>query len=103
MAAVTATTLLGFSIACAAGTALHAWASGAVGSAGPAGFVQFMLLLVATPLLMTLAGLAYVLERQRRLRSADATPSRRFRGLMLGLVALLVLNWLLLVRLAPAG
>jgi hypothetical protein len=92
--------LVAFSLVCTVVMAVHAWGSGAVGDAGTAGFAQFVLLLVATPLLMTVAGVAYVVDRYARLSVAGAQPSRAFMGLILAFVAMLAVNWLLLYRLA---
>jgi hypothetical protein len=64
---------------------------------GPGVPTQFIALLLATPSLMTVAGLAYVAERRARLRGR-ATPG--FAPMALLFMLVLAGNWLLLYLLA---
>lgn len=91
--------LLWFCVACCVALGLRSWSLGTADDAGGVGFGQFVWLLVATPSLMTIAGLAEVIRRLGRARAAQAGQEAAmehdpwFAGLMSAFVVGLALLW----------
>ena len=90
------TALLIFAIASLAAVMLRGWVTAGTADAGGVGWGQFLLLLVVTPLLMIVSGVAYVIERHARTRQArsgsgSATDGASPRVRRLGFAFMLVL------------
>jgi hypothetical protein len=108
--------LLAVCLACTVVLALRSWWLGTASDGGGVGFLQFLWLLLATPSLTTLAGVAYALRRHAQARApvtatqergaespaARAGAGTAFRAMMTGFLLLLCWNWLQLWLLWPA-